>query len=79
MRFIKVKVTAYGRVRRHLEGKLKETIELKEGASIKDLLKALRKPRDETWMVNINGLIVREEYTLRDGDEVTLFEPVGGG
>lgn len=79
MRVIRVRVTAHGRVKKYLEDRLGGTIELKEGASIKDLFHALSKPRDEIWLVNVNGLVVHEEYKLRDGDEVIIFEPVGGG
>jgi len=76
---IEVTVFAYGRIRRRLQDEPKRKFRLKAGSSIGDLFRLLGKPEGETWMVNVNGLLASEEYMLKHGDEVRLFEPVGGG
>lgn len=62
-----------------MHGEPKRILELKAGPSVGDLFKLLGKPENEVWMVNVNGLLANQEYILKDGDEVALFEPVGGG
>lgn len=79
MRSIKVKVVAYGKVRKYLDNRLEDTIEIDSDSSVRDLLRILEKPRNEIWMVNVNGLMVDEGYKLKDEDEVRIFEPIGGG
>lgn len=79
MRSIKVKVVPYGKLRKYSDGRFEDVIKLEEDSSVRDLLKALEKPESEVWMVSVNGLLVSEGYKLKDGDEVRMFEPVGGG
>jgi len=79
LRSIKVKVVAYGKVRKYLDNRLEDTIEIDSDSSVRDLLRILEKPRNEIWMVNVNGLMVDEGYKLKDEDEVRIFEPIGGG
>ena len=76
---IKVKVVAYGKIRKYLGDKSKDIAEIKIGSSVKDLFQLLKKPDREIWMVNVNGILVNEERELKDGDEVRIFESIGGG
>ena len=78
MKTTKVKVTAYSNVREYL-GWSESTIEMASGSSVSDLLQVLKKPDKETWLVSVNNVIVSENKLLREGDEIKVFEGVGGG
>jgi molybdopterin synthase sulfur carrier subunit len=54
-------------------------IELSEGASLHDLVSQLQIPTEETRVMFVNGIIQESGYSLKDGDEVGLFPPIGGG
>ncbi len=75
---IRITVLAYGNIRKLLK-RFDKTIKIEPGSSIKDLFQLLKKPKDEIWMASVNGLIAYEKTKLKNGDEVRLFEPVGGG
>ncbi len=54
-------------------------IELPEGESVMGLLNRLKLSVDEVRMIYVNGRSRQLDWQLRDGDEVGLFPPVGGG
>ncbi len=55
-------------------------LELPEPATIRDALAALQIPRESVQVCTVNGRIVHDRsYTLRDGDELLVLPPVGGG
>ena len=33
----------------------------------------------EVWLVRANKQVIAEQTSLRDGDDLEIFEPVGGG
>ncbi|MBE3519396.1 MAG: MoaD/ThiS family protein [Firmicutes bacterium] len=75
-----VKAKIYGDLVRFIEGQKEVvTVQLREGAVLSDLLRALGIPADEVWMASRRNQIIREEDVLMDGDEVSLFDPVLGG
>jgi len=39
----------------------------------------LQIPTEETRIMFVNGIIQESDYRLKDGDEVGLFPPIGGG
>jgi len=49
------------------------------GHSVQDLLVALGVPLDEVQLVFINGIKQDLTFSLKDGDRVGIFPPVGGG
>jgi molybdopterin synthase sulfur carrier subunit len=55
------------------------TVELPEKASLYDLISILKIPSEETRIMFVNGIIQESEYKLKDGDEVGIFPPIGGG
>jgi len=75
----KVKIVAYGKIRLYLGENFRDEVLVEEGSSVRDLYEILGKPREEIWMANVNGLLANEKTVLNDGDEVSIFEPVGGG
>ena len=55
------------------------TFELKQGATLNDLVSLLKIPAGETRVMFVNGIIQEAGYELKDNDEVGLFPPIGGG
>jgi molybdopterin converting factor small subunit len=54
-------------------------LELSEAASLHDLVSQLQIPPEETRVMFVNGIIRESDFELKDGDEVGLFPPIGGG
>jgi molybdopterin converting factor small subunit len=75
----KVKIVAYGKIRQYLGENFRDEVLVKEGSSVRDLFETLEKPTKEIWMANVNSLLANEKTVLKNGDEVSIFEPVGGG
>jgi len=59
--------------------KSRSQIDLPEGAAITDAIAAIGIPEDDVGFGVIRGRAVRKDYTLTDGDEVTLYQPIVGG
>jgi molybdopterin converting factor small subunit len=56
------------------------SLELKEGATVADLLKQLELGLEpEHLLIVINRRRVEPEVTLADGAEIDLFPPISGG
>jgi len=75
----KVKIAAYGKIRQYLGENFRDEVLVEDGSSVRDLFEILKKPKKEIWMANVNSLLANEKTVLNDGDEVSIFEPVGGG
>lgn len=54
-------------------------IELPEKSTIADLIKYLEIRENEVKVTFVNGRARAEVYRLKEGDEVGIFPPVGGG
>ena len=54
-------------------------IELPEDATLQHLIDELKIPSEETRIIFVNGIIQETDYRLKDGDEVGMFPPIGGG
>ncbi len=54
-------------------------VDLPDGATVADLIAQLRIPREEVKLVYVGGRLKGDDYVLRNGDEVGIFPPVGGG
>lgn len=54
-------------------------ISLAENASIQDLIEYLGLPPEEIKVPFVNGLIRSLDWILKQGDEVGIFPPIGGG
>ena len=56
------------------------SLEVKEGATISDVLKQLDIAEDEARVVMVNSTIIREfDYQLKPLDLFVAFPPIGGG
>ena len=54
-------------------------IEIKNQASVEDVLHQLNIPVESPKIILVNGKHSRPGYTLKDGDTVSLFPPFSGG
>lgn len=55
------------------------SLDMPEGASVRELARHIQVPPEEIKIVMINGRQSEGTDTLRDGDRVALFPAVGGG
>ncbi|SFQ99653.1 Sulfur carrier protein ThiS (thiamine biosynthesis) [Desulfoscipio geothermicus DSM 3669] len=54
-------------------------VELPEGGTIRDLLLKIGIPKDHVFTILVDGKHRSFDYTVRDGERISLFPPVGGG
>lgn len=54
-------------------------VDLEPGATVRELLLLLRIPEDLPMMVVVNEMMSSLDERLKDGDNVGLFPPMGGG
>jgi len=79
---IKIKFFA---MHREAAGRREEVLAMSPPATLKDLVNALEqryptlKRLRESTIYCVNQRVVRGDVELKEGDEVALFPPVGGG
>lgn len=79
---MRVTVKLYATLTRYGRGERAGTpfiIKLSENATLLELIDQLKIPPEETRVVFVNGIIQEFEYILKDGDDVGIFPPIGGG
>jgi molybdopterin converting factor small subunit len=54
------------------------SVDLLDGFTVSDLLKALEVEADEVKGISVNGTTVQQDALLSDGDRVGLFPEAGG-
>ena len=53
--------------------------DLPEGSTLTDLIDALALPCEDVKQVFVNGRAQPFDHILKDGDQVGIFPPIGGG
>ena len=77
---MKVTVQFFGDLRKYLrEGQEVIELEMEAGGTIEGLLQQLGIEEGEVWVVSLNGNIVDEASSLREGSKIMVFPPFGGG
>ncbi len=76
---MKITLAFHGGLKKYQGDVSEAMMELPEGTLVIDLLARLQIPREEIAFVAVNGSRVPWSQPLADGDEVKLFQPVGGG
>jgi len=79
---MKIHVKLFATLNRFSPGGLPGTlfdVELKEGATLQDLVNQLGLPADETKVTFVNGIVQTLGYVLKPGDDTGIFPPIGGG
>jgi molybdopterin converting factor small subunit len=54
-------------------------MQLDQGATVGQVLEKLNIPGEMPKIIFINGLIVKSEAILKDGDRAGIFPPLAGG
>ena len=73
-----VELNLYGIFRKYAdENKFK--VEIEPGISVEDLMRQLRLPKMIYMMVLVNQIRVKLDHPLSPGDEIHIFQPIGGG
>lgn len=57
----------------------KATLELAEGGTVQDALRAIGVPGKAQWNASIDGSLVYADHVLREGDHLLVFAPIAGG
>jgi len=79
---MKIEVNLYATLKRYLEngtGGKPSVLEISEDTSVKDIIQKLKISGDSVKLIFINGVHAEKDTTLKDGDRLGLFPPVGGG
>ncbi len=77
---VKVKVQLFGDLRKYLpKGQELLELELPEGTTPAMMLQQLGIHPGEVWLVRANRQVIADESPFHDGDDVEVFEPIGGG
>ena len=77
---MKLVVRLFGDLRRYLpKGQDPLQLDLPEGTTVQAMLQHIGIHPGEVWVVRANKQVVPEDHPLRDGDDIEVFEPVGGG
>ncbi len=77
---MRVRVLFFGEMRRHLPpGQEVVDVELPDGGCVLDALARVGvRPEDER-IVGLNGELAQDATRLSEGDELSLYHPMGGG
>jgi molybdopterin converting factor small subunit len=77
-----IKVKVFATLRKYLPGlELGKAadVQLEPGSSIFQLYGVLGIPAEEVKLAYVNGIYCEPETILKDGDEIGIFPPIGGG
>ena len=75
---MRITVRLLGGLRRRAPAGRQE-IEVQEGAAVGQVIELLGLRLGEVWLVKRGDQLLDLEESLRDGDELLLIPPVGGG
>jgi len=75
-----VQVIASGYLKKYTQSDVSvASIEIEEGATVRDLVTLLELPEEESFIIAINGQLVSFGHTLQPDDQVRIIPPVSGG
>ena len=77
---MQVRVLFFGEMRRHLPaGREVVALDLDDGALVRDVLARVGVQAEDERIVGLNGTLAQDTTPLHDGDELSLYHPMGGG
>ncbi|MCU0598139.1 MAG: MoaD/ThiS family protein [Desulfobacterales bacterium] len=79
---MKIEIHLFASLAKYLPaGSLDKTVvmEISHGTSIMDVISRIEIPREDVKLIFLNGIHARDAETLKDGDRLGLFPPIGGG
>jgi molybdopterin converting factor small subunit len=54
-------------------------VKVEEGSTVENVIQTLQLPKNEASVILINGMSKKTTDMLTDGDQISLFTPLGGG
>jgi molybdopterin converting factor small subunit len=79
---MKIQVNLYATLKRYMKnetaGEVWE-VDVEDGNCVEDLVQKLEVPAESVKLIFVNGIHAKRETTLKDGDRLGIFPPVGGG
>ena len=79
---MRIEVNLYATLKKYMKnetGGKSSAIDVEDGTCVKDIIQKLKIPVDLVKLIFINGAHAKVDTTLKDGDRLGLFPPVGGG
>ena len=76
---MKVKVVFHGVLKNYNNNLSEKIIEVANKLTVSQLVAKTDVPSDEIAFIAVNGSRMQINHLLNEGDEVTLYMPVGGG
>jgi molybdopterin converting factor small subunit len=79
---IRVKVKLFATLRRYFPGYDPEKgidAKVEDGSTIENLIRTLNLPANEARVILISGISKKPTDVVKDGDQVNIFTPLGGG
>jgi molybdopterin synthase sulfur carrier subunit len=79
---MKIKLNLYASLSEYLPDRARgnpNSLELREGTTIKQLIEQLHIPPDTPRIIFLNGVHAPVEALLNDGDRLGMFPPLAGG
>jgi molybdopterin converting factor small subunit len=79
---MKIRVRLFGLLSKGIEAYSHDAgldLDLPEGATYRDLDRALRLPAGQARMFSVRGILKKPDEPVADGDEVNILAPLAGG
>ncbi|MFZ5517333.1 MAG: MoaD/ThiS family protein [Candidatus Zhuqueibacterota bacterium] len=76
---MRITLVFHGNLKKYNAGQPEQTLDLPEGATVAAVLELAQTPADEIAFAAVNGSRAPLSQRLSPGDEVKLFQKVGGG
>ena len=79
---MRIEVHLFASLRRYLPEQAEGSsfsMQLDQGATVGQVLEKLNIPGEMPRIIFINGIIVKSEAILKDGDRAGIFPPLAGG
>lgn len=76
---MKIKLMFHGSLKKYNHHVPEMEMELPNGSMVGQLFRQIEVPKEEIAFVSVNGSRAPLSQVLEDGDEVKLFQLVGGG
>ena len=79
---MKIEVNLFASFRKYLPDQTKGHtfyMDLEQGTTVGQVLDGLNIPSESPKILFINGIIVKEEAILKEGDRAGIFPPLAGG
>ncbi len=76
---MKIKMIFHGSLKKYNSDRAETELEISGGMMVGDLIPTINVPSEEIAFVAVNGSRAAFDTVIQDGDEVKLFQMVGGG